>query len=54
MSIGLINKEDITVTRSPARVSWWVVYNNKVLGTRDTKRQAESLRDDLLKEYSSG
>jgi hypothetical protein len=38
----------ITVVRSPARVCWHVLYNGVLLGTRDTKSEANALKGELL------
>ena len=39
----------ITITRSPAKVCWHIMFNEVLLGTRDTKQQARELKADLVK-----
>ena len=42
----------ITVKRSPARVCWHVLCNGQCIATRNTKREANKLRDELTTKYS--
>lgn len=43
----------LKVKRSPAKVCWHVTYNGILLGTRDTKSEANALRDQLLRSQAS-
>lgn len=38
----------IKVKRSPAKVCWHVIYNNTLLGTRETKADANALKEQLV------
>ena len=41
----------IKVKRSPARVSWFVTYGDKVISVERTKREATKVAEELNKKY---
>ena len=49
----MITKECITVKKSLARSTWHVIFRDTVLGSYDTKRQAQSIRQSLTDQYAN-
>lgn len=41
----------LEVIRSPARVSWMVMFNDVLIITKDTKVEAEQARDKYAKKF---
>lgn len=41
----------ITVIRSPAKVSWHIMFNGTLLATADTKAEANERAEGLAKRY---
>ena len=48
MTPMLDSAEEIEISRSPARVCWHVKLRGVLLGTRDTKAEAERLKVELI------
>ncbi len=42
----------LEVRRSPARVTWWVLYNGTLIQTTDTRKQAEAVCIDMAAKYN--
>lgn len=49
----MITTECITVKKSLARSTWHVMFKGSVLGSYDTKRQAQSIRQSLTDQYAN-
>lgn len=47
--MSLLYKEDLEVKRSPAKVTWWLVYGDIILAVGDTKGELEEVRDDICR-----
>ena len=43
--------DKIQVVRSPAKVAWWVVYEDTTLAVCETRREAQQVRDELLSKF---
>lgn len=43
---------DITVTRSPAKVCWWICWNGRMVFTADTRKDALIEAEKLRKAYA--
>lgn len=52
MATILLEVKMLEVKRSGAKVTWQVVYNGTVIGTRDTRKEAQSLCSSLARSYN--
>lgn len=44
-------KLEFLVKRSPAKASWWVLCNGKLIETTDTRKQAEQMARSFERRY---
>ena len=51
--LKMITTDCITVKKSLARSTWHVMFKGTVLGSYDTKRQAQSIRQSLTDQYAN-
>lgn len=42
----------LSVKRSPARVTWHIVFDGQLIDTRDTRAEALARRDELARTYN--
>lgn len=47
----MVNQDDLTVKKGLIDKNWHVMFNDTVLGSYDTKREAKKVRDNLADQY---
>lgn len=45
-------KGSIKVVRSPARMAWWVTYEDRMVSAHSTKYEAQEVANRLIAKYA--